>query len=197
MPHVRITRYNKHANGVVERGHYTLRESIVRSCRKRPDGTPMNRHQAISLAVFADHVTISSVTGFSPFYLLHGTHPILPFDYIEASFLVTGFHPNTETSELLALHMRQLEKREEDLAAAAKTLRRARCTSREQFMRRYHHRIQKKVYEPGELVLMRNSEIEESLAKMKTVDRYLGPYQVVKRTRMGNYVLQELDGVLL
>ncbi|KAG9221557.1 hypothetical protein CCMSSC00406_0007196 [Pleurotus cornucopiae] len=102
-----------------------------------------------------------------------------------------------ETSELLALRMRQLEKREEDLAAATEALRRARCTSREQFMRRYHHRIQKKVYEPGELVLMRNSEIEESLAKMKTVDRYLGPYQVVKRTRMGNYVLQELDGALL
>jgi hypothetical protein len=32
IPQVEITPYNKHANGVVEQRHYTLREAIVKSC---------------------------------------------------------------------------------------------------------------------------------------------------------------------
>ena len=32
---------------------------------------------------------------------------------------------------------------------------------------------------------------------IKTSPRYLGPYEVVKRTKKGNYVLKELDGTLL
>jgi hypothetical protein len=41
--------------------------------------------------VFADRITISKVTGFSPFQLLHATDPILPFDLTEATFMVEGF----------------------------------------------------------------------------------------------------------
>ncbi|KDQ23446.1 hypothetical protein PLEOSDRAFT_1023709, partial [Pleurotus ostreatus PC15] len=178
----------------VERGHYILREAIVRSCKKSSNGLPLNWHKAVGLAVFADRVTVSSVTGYSPYYLLHGTHPALPFDYAEASFLVTGFRSGMSTAELVALRMRQLERREEDLAAAAETLKRARCTSRDQFMRRFHHRIQRNTFESGELVLVRHSQIQESVSMIKTSPRYLGPYEVVKRTKKGNYVLKELDG---
>ncbi|KAG9223332.1 hypothetical protein CCMSSC00406_0008936 [Pleurotus cornucopiae] len=197
IPQIKITAYNKHANGVVERGHYILREAIVRSCKKSSNGLPLNWHKAVGLAVFADRVTVSSVTGYSPYYLLHGTHPALPFDYAEASFLVIGFRSGMSTAELVALRMRQLERREEDLAAAAETLKRARCTSRDQFMRRFHHRIQRNTFESGELVLVRHSQIQESVSMIKTSPRYLGPYEVVKRTKKGNYVLKELDGTLL
>jgi transposase InsO family protein len=33
IPHVTISPYNKHANGVVERGHFILREAIVKMCQ--------------------------------------------------------------------------------------------------------------------------------------------------------------------
>ncbi|KAJ8488793.1 hypothetical protein ONZ45_g13828 [Pleurotus djamor] len=197
IPHVRISPYNKHANGVVERGHFTLREAIVKSCKKREDGTPINWHNMVSLAVFADRITVSSVTGYSPYFLLHGTHPVIPLDYVEASLMVTGFYPGMPTAELLALRMRQLERRDEDLQQAAETLRKARCSSKEQYMRRYHHRIQRDQYDPGALVLVRNSRLEDSVSQLKTAPRYIGPYQVVKRTRKGNYILREMDGTLL
>ncbi len=197
IQHVKMTPYNKTANGVVERGHFILRQAIVKSSPKRSDGTIAQWHQQVDLAVFADKVTVNSVTGYSPYYLLHGVHPVLPLDYVEASFLVTGFKPGMETSELLALRIRQLEKHPEDIEAAAETLKKARCKSREQYMKRFSHRIQKSVYEVGELVLVRNSQVEDTLSAMKTQPRYLGPYQVVERTYKGNYVVQELDGTIL
>ena len=47
-------------------------------------------------------------------------------------------------------------------------------------------------YQKGELVLLRNSAIEESLDR-KTKDRFLGPYERFERTSRTSYVLQELD----
>jgi hypothetical protein len=88
IPQVTISPYNKHANGVVERGHFTLREAIVKAC----DGKITRWPSKLAEALFADRVTISSVTGYSPFQLLHATDPILPFDLTEATFLVEGFY---------------------------------------------------------------------------------------------------------
>ena len=50
-------------------------------------------------------------------------------------------------------------------------------------------------YEPGTLVLVRNTAIEKSHNR-KSKPRYLGPYEVVRRTNHGAYVLKELDGAV-
>lgn len=194
IPHVHISPYNKHANGVVERGHYILREAIVRSCEKDRFGQIRNWHRQLEPALFADRITVSSVTGYSPYYLLHGTHPLLPFDLSEATFMVDGFRSGLETSELLALRIRQLHKHENDLEQAAETLRKARFKSKEQFNKRYIRRLQLKDYEPGDLVLVRNSRLESTINRFKTQPRYIGPYEVHRKTKGGSYVLKELDG---
>jgi transposase InsO family protein len=62
IPQIRITPYNHHANGVVERGHFILRESIIKACKSKINDWP----DKVQEAVFADRVTISRVTGFSP-----------------------------------------------------------------------------------------------------------------------------------
>jgi transposase InsO family protein len=167
IPQVRISPYNKHANGVVERGHYILREAIVKSCKKDSDGKALNWPSQVLPAVFADHVTVNSVTGYSPYFLLHGLHPLLPFDLFEATFLVEGFHSGMETSDLLALRIR-----------------------------RYAKRLQRSDYPEGSLVLIRNNHHEDTLNKFKLHPRYLGPYEVVRKTAMGSYILKELDGAL-
>jgi hypothetical protein len=189
VPHVKISPYNKHANGVVERGHFTLREALVKACRGRITHWP----DLLAEVVFADRVTVSKVTGFSPYQLLHATDPILPFDLTEATFLVEGFRSRLSTAELLALHARQLGRHEEDIKKAAETLKAARFKSKEQFERRFIKKLQKEHYKSGELVLLRNTRVEASLNR-KTQPRYLGPFEVGRKTRGGAYELLELDG---
>ena len=191
IPQVRISAYNSRANGVVERGHYIIREAIVKSCQGKIKDWP----NKVPLAFFADKITTSRVTGFSPYYLLHGVHPVLPIDLFEATFLVQGFKDSMPTEELLALRIRQLEKHPKDIEEAAKSLASSRMKSKEQFEKRYQKRITKKTFGPGDLVLIRNSEVEQELSR-KVKPRYIGPYRVVRQTRGGSYVLAELDGTV-
>lgn len=193
IPHVKISSYNKHASGVVERGHYTMREALVTSCggqmSKWPDKLP--------LAVFADRITVSRITGFSPYQLLHGADPILPFDLAEATFLVEGFRSGMTTAELLTLRIRQLSKHDRDIKKAAETLKQARFYSKAQFEKKFKRKLQKEEYKKGELVLIRNVAIETEVSSThKTDDRYLGPYEVVRKNKGGAYILKELDGTL-
>ena len=197
IPHIMISPYNKHANGVVERGHYIFREALVKSCKKNNQGKAKNWEKKMSLATFADRVTVNSVTGYSPYFLLHSEHPLLPFDLFEATFLVEDFQKGMTSSQLLALRIRQLEKHDKDVERAAEVLQLSRLRSKEQFNRRYAHRLQKSTYLPGSLVLVRNTRLEMELNKFKLDPRYLGPYEVVRQTFRGTYVLKELDGTEL
>ena len=158
VPHVRISAYNSKANGVVERGHFTIREAIIKACEGRIQEWPDYVHHAF----FADKVTVRRATGFSPFYLLHGVHPVLPFDLTEASFMIT-YQAGLSTAELLAARIRQLAKKPEDLEQAAQTLKQNRIRSKEQFERRFFSRLCKDHYEPGTLVLVRNVAVEKEM----------------------------------
>ncbi len=76
----------------MEQGHYILQEVIVKASPKRVRNRRIkNWHMKIDAAVFADRVTVSGVTGYSPYFLLHGVEPLLPFDLAEATFMVEGF----------------------------------------------------------------------------------------------------------
>jgi hypothetical protein len=61
---------------------------------------------------WVDRATTRKSTGHIPFYMAHGIEPILPFDITLADIAKPLF-----TDELLAIRTRQLQKREEDLAA--------------------------------------------------------------------------------
>lgn len=191
IPHVSISAYNKQANGVVERGHYIIREAIFRSCKRARDWPTKVR-----AAVFADRVTVTKSTGFSPFYILHGVHPVLPVDLADSTFLVNGFTSGMSSVDLLALRIRQLERREEDIALAAENLRRARFKSKEDFEKKYRLRMRREVYKKGELVVIRNSEQDMRLNR-KPQPRYLGPFEIIRQTKGGSYVVKELDGTTI
>jgi transposase-like protein len=193
IPHVKISAYNKHANGVVEQGHYTLREAVTKSCGGKIEIWP----DKLDAALLADRVTVSRVTGFSPYQLLYGTDPLLPFDLAEATFLVSGFRKGMTTAELLTLRICQLSKHPRDIKRAGETLRKARFRSKEQFEKRFIKKLQRSEYSKGELVLVRNVGIEvEVSARRKTDDRYFGPYEVERKNQGGAYILRELDGTL-
>lgn len=87
IPQVKITLYNKCANGGVERVHQIIRESIVRSSQKNK-GLPIDWPDHVDIAVFVHNIMISSTTKYSPYYLLYGTELMLPLDLTEYMLLV-------------------------------------------------------------------------------------------------------------
>lgn len=104
IPQVYISPYNSQANGVVEQWHYAKRslgESLQGCIHLWPN--------KLQMALFADNITIRRSTGYSAYFLLHGTNPILPPDLWEFTFLVEGFQQNLPSQDLLALRIQQIE----------------------------------------------------------------------------------------
>ena len=59
----------------------------------------------------------------------------------------------------------------------------------------FKNRIRDSDYEPGDLVLVRNTPIKKEL-NQKTKPCYLGPMVVLRRTTGGLYLLAKLDGAI-
>lgn len=189
--HIRISPYNKQANGVVERSHRTIRESLVRTCA----GDIQRWPEVASHVFWADRVTIRKDTGYSPFYMAHGVKPVLPFNVTEATYLTPSQDAPMTTEDLLALRARQLEKRQDDLMAIRDRVLKARHASIAQFEKQYANLIVDYNFASRSLVLVRNTRIETDLSR-KTKPRYLGPLVVIRRTWNGAYILAELNGAV-
>ena len=152
----------------------------------------------VPVAVYADRITVRWATGYSPYFLLHGVHPLMPGDLADATFLVTDFRPGMSTAELIEARTRQLLRLPQDVTKARNTLKQSRLRSKEAFETKFARRICRDEYKTDTLVLIRNNPIENSVSiERKTANRYMGPYRIVRRTQGGAYILAEMDGALL
>lgn len=192
IPKIKTTAYHPEGNGMLERGNRPIKEAIIRSCGGKLSDWPNQLH----LALYADRVTTKRTTGMTPYSLKHGGSATLPLDHTEATFIVRGWEEVESTEDLLAMRMRQLEKRDEDQELAQIRLHIARTRSADDRNRAFQHVLQDKANNPlkiGDLVLVRNSYLEMQQGK-KFEDRYFGPFTVRGRTSKGAYLLDELDG---
>ena len=161
IAHICISPYNKQANGVIERSHCIICESIVKTCTG-----DICRWPVVTPHIFwADRVTVCKDTGYSPFYMGHGVEPILPFDIMEATYLVPTWDAPLTVEELLAIQAHQLEKCSEDLAAIKGHVLQARHKSIEQFKKSHANLIIDYDFKPGALVLVWNTRIESDLSR--------------------------------
>ncbi|KAF8815136.1 hypothetical protein BYT27DRAFT_7038868, partial [Phlegmacium glaucopus] len=162
---------------------------------KSGDGDIRGWHERVPYVFWAERITIKKLTGQSPFYMVHGIEPLLPFDITMATYLLPDIESKPSDGELLGMRTRQLERRDEDLAQVHERILKSRFASIHEFEKKHKNTIVDYDFKPGELVLVLNKKIEAEVGR-KGKPRYYGPMMVAARLRSGAYRLAELNGAL-
>lgn len=74
IDNIHTTAYHPEANGVVERHHHTLMDYLSHFVNKEQNGWD----EWLDFALMAYRTTPHTVTGYSPYYLIHGREANLP-----------------------------------------------------------------------------------------------------------------------
>lgn len=191
VKHIRISGYNSRANGIVEKPHFDVRQALF----KAADGD-QSKWSAVAYSVFwSDRITVRKRLGVSPYFIVTGTHPILPMDIVEATYLRPPPTGIITTEALIVSRSIALQKREEDLEAIHDKVFDHRNKAARRFEVIHSNTIVEYDFKQGDLVLVRNTAIEKSLNR-KMRPRYIGPLVVVSRNRGGAYIIAELNGTV-
>jgi hypothetical protein len=134
--------------------------------------------------------------GCSPYFAVTGSHPLIPLDIFEATYLQPPPTSLLSSTNLIARQAITLQKHEEDLNRlhskylkhVAKQPNASRKITNSPFVISiFHH---------GNLILIRNTQVEKALNR-KMQPHYIGPLIVVAHNFGGAYILCELNGSVL
>lgn len=190
--HIRISGYNSRANGTVERPHYDVRQSLF----KASEGDQSTWASVVHSVFWAERVTVKRRLGVSPYFAITGTHPLLPLDIAEATYLHPPPSSILSTTDLIARRAIELQKRRAQVQQLHDRVYQARVLAARRFERDHGNVIKDFQFQRGALVLARNTAIEKALNR-KMRPRYVGPLVVIAKNKGGAYLLCELDGSVL
>jgi hypothetical protein len=111
VKHIRISGYNSRANGIVKHSHFDLQQALF----KAADGDQSRWSNIFQSVIWADHITTRRQLGCSPYFAATGTHPLLPLNIIEATYLIPPPEALLDTTQLITSHPIALQKRREQL----------------------------------------------------------------------------------
>ena len=189
---VLTTAYNPEANGKIERGH----QAIVDALAKAADGKVRDWPVLLPYALWADRSTAHRSTGFPPATLMFGQRMRFPVEDNVRTWTALPWRDNLPREELLALRVRQLQRREEDIEAALATMTRERD---KMAAAACGWDSRPRPLELGDWVVVRQETLEHHhRAERKFTRRWAGPYVVsTADPTTSTYGLRELDGTLI
>ena len=131
----------------------------------------------------AYRATPNSVTGYNPFYLLHGREMVLPSsDNLKAK--ISQENPD---------HKRRLESLKSSLKLAYQAVAKANRTSHLNNKRLYDRKAKSRYFQVGDLVYLHNTSVKKGLSK-KFSKPWTGLFQVTKRHSELNYEITDQNG---
>jgi hypothetical protein len=101
--------------------------------------------------------------GCSPYFVATGSHPLIPLDISEATYLQPLPDSILSTTDLIARRAVALQKRSEDLARLHSTVYAARIRAAKKFEKKHAITMKDYNFQKGDLVLVRNTAIEKNL----------------------------------
>src|SRR5258708_25801152 len=109
VPVVCISPYNSQANGKIKRTQRTYLKAIWKVVQGDTGQWP----SWLGYALWADRTMVKRNTGYSPYYLLYGQHPLHLFDVTDMTYYMRDWVKVTDMKELLVLRTQQLAQRKD------------------------------------------------------------------------------------
>jgi hypothetical protein len=196
-----IAPYHPQSNGLVERGHQTIINAIAKyHASDSARYSPMFRKDwtwYVSLAMWADRVSVRRSTGYSAFELVYGRECLLPIQLAINSWNVINWNNIKDREKLILARMQQLDERRLSEIDAAWNLHRSRIQNKS------YYDVRKRLRTSGEklwdlVVLFRLPNQKVPSRARKLDERWAGPYRIRDEMEDSSYyMLEELDGVPL
>ena len=203
-----ISPYNSRANGLNERGHFSIASALAKLCK----GKTVGWQKWLPYVLHADRTSVRESHGKTSFFLAHGFNPtsefevdhpswrLMEWEAFEAYRSEEGMSDADLRAALLLERAKCLQASQFDRAIAADTVGEARKKWAEQRKKRFAHKLRPEVgkISVGDLVLVWDSLREIDMSSWRKLTyRWDGPYRVKNIGAKGTYVLETLDGVEL
>ena len=172
-----------------QRAHFDVHQALFKAC----NGDQSKWHQVATSIMWADRVTVCWHMGCSPYFAVTRTHPLLPPNITEATYLLPPLDAPLSTTALIKTWAIELQKHQLHLAMLASDGYAACIKAAMHFKQEHVATVMDFHFKLSDLVLIQNTAIEKSL-NCKMCARYLGPLIIILCTRDSTYIIVELDG---